>query len=132
MTIIVCVDDNMGMMFNDRRQSRDSAVIDKIYEIAQGGSLFASEYSANLFDEEKVIVCNEMLDRATDNDYCFVENISLCKHMDKIKSIVLFKWNRSYPYDVKLDISIDEFTEVLVEDFAGNSHEKITKAVYVK
>lgn len=132
MTIIVCVDDNMGMMFNNRRQSRDVAVIDKIYEITDESRLFVNEYSKKLFDAQKVIVCNEMLDMASDSDYCFVENISLCEHTDKIKSIILFKWNRSYPYDVKLDISMDNFTQVSVEDFAGNSHEKITKAVYVK
>ena len=132
MTIIVCVDDNMGMMFNNRRQSRDRAVIDKVYEITEGSRLFVNEYSKKLFDIEKVIVCNEMLDMANDGDYCFVENIALCEHKDKIKSIILFKWNRSYPCDVKLDISLEEFKEVSNEDFAGSSHEKITKAVYVK
>ena len=38
--IIVCVDKNNGMMFNNRRQSRDSAVVEKMREILTLGSLF--------------------------------------------------------------------------------------------
>ena len=30
MKVIVCVDDNNGMMFNNRRQSRDEKVIEKV------------------------------------------------------------------------------------------------------
>ena len=39
MKIIVCLDDNSGMMFNRRRQSRDRVVIDDIIACAQGGEL---------------------------------------------------------------------------------------------
>lgn len=35
MNVIVCVDDNNGMLFNKRRQSRDKAVIDKIINITK-------------------------------------------------------------------------------------------------
>ena len=33
MKIILCVDDNYGVLFNNRRVSRDGAVISKIKEI---------------------------------------------------------------------------------------------------
>ena len=52
-------------------------------------------------------------------------------YKDKINSVIVYKWNRQYPSDMKLDIEPSE-GRVLVSsvEFAGYSHEKITKEVY--
>ena len=39
MTLIVCVDDNMGMLFNHRRQSKDVVVRERILKQAEGKHL---------------------------------------------------------------------------------------------
>lgn len=132
MTVIVCIDDNFGMMYNKRRQSRDKAVIEKIYEITYNRRLFIDDYSSELFDSDKVIISDNMFDEALHGDFCFVENLSLKKYKNRIDEIILFKWNRKYPSDFKFDISLDEYREVLTEEFKGNSHDKITRTVYVK
>ena len=40
MIAIVCIDDNGGMMFNNRRQSRDVILLEKIIEITKGSKLW--------------------------------------------------------------------------------------------
>ena len=130
MKIIACIDDDNGILFNNRRQSRDRNVIEKIYEITNGQKLWIAEFSSSLFDE-RAIVDEDMLEKAESDDFCFVENLSLLPYKDKIDSLYLFKWNRRYPSDVKFDFTLDGFSLVRTEYFAGSSHEKITLEVYV-
>lgn len=132
MIVIACVDHNMGMMFNKRRQSRDKAVIEKIYAIVGEHKLFISEFSSGLFDEKKVCVGSEMLNKAAGGDYCFVENMSLKEFENKIEGVILFKWNRVYPADFRLDIPLDGYRKISASDFPGSSHDIITQEVYVK
>ena len=40
MKLIVCLDDNKGMMFNKRRQSRDRVLIENILELRKGEKLY--------------------------------------------------------------------------------------------
>ena len=56
MIAIVCIDDNRGMMFNNRRQSRDSILIDKITEITKGSKLWLNKYSYSLFEDKMLEV----------------------------------------------------------------------------
>ena len=49
MTVIVCLDNANGMMFNHRRQSRDANVIKDILKTINGASLLIAPYSASLF-----------------------------------------------------------------------------------
>ena len=45
MIAIVCIDDNGGMMFNNRRQSRDKLLTEKIIDISKESKLWICEYS---------------------------------------------------------------------------------------
>lgn len=51
MLIIACVDEKNGMMFNHRRQSRDSAVCQDILQECRGKKLYMSAYSQKMFSE---------------------------------------------------------------------------------
>ncbi len=132
MTIIVCVDDKMGMTFNKRRQSRDSAVTEKIVEMSCDTRLLMNSYSAKLFENAEVIVSENFLKEAESNDFCFVENIDVSEYKEKIEKVVLFKWNRAYPSDVKLSIDFNSFTLKESFDFVGTSHDNITCEVWEK
>lgn len=132
MKIILCIDDDGGMLFNNRRQSKDIVLLEKVKEIVGGKRLWISDFSKSLFDDH-AYVDSEMLDKALEQDFCFVENLNLAPYAEKIDEIYLFKWNRRYPSDKKIDISIaDIFRLVRSEDFTGNSHEKITMEVWKK
>ena len=49
MIIIASVDDNMGMMFNHRRQSQDRVLREHILEATKDGKLWMNHYSAKQF-----------------------------------------------------------------------------------
>lgn len=134
MIVILCLDDKKGMMFNNRRQSKDKFVIQDILKLVDGKKLFISSYSENLFQglESKLIIDDNFLNNATEEDYCFVENNNLKDFSEKIEKIIVYKWNRIYPSDLKLEITIQDWNLIGRFEFVGNSHDKITREVYVK
>lgn len=135
MKVILCLDDNNGMLFNNRRQSRDEKVIEKIFEITQNKKLWVNKYSYSLFEifnPSNINVDDLFLSEATTGEYCFVENSDLANYEKWIEEIIVFKWNRDYPYDKELDIDLSKWVLKNTIEFEGNSHKKITMEVYSK
>ena len=130
MKIIVCIDEKNGMLFNNRRQSRDSKVVERIMEIVKDNNLWITNFSKNLFTNYNVIIEDNFLDKIGEEDYIFLENADLEKVVDKVKEIIIFNWNRHYPADVYFNIPLDNFVSVSEREFVGTSHEKITEIVY--
>ena len=132
MTVIVCLDNANGMMFNHRRQSRDANVVKDILKTINGTSLLIAPYSEPLFSQAEcsVSISDSFLTDADANDYCFVENTSVAEFKEKISKLVIYKWNRDYPADFYFDI--DYASDYKLETTLGTSHEKITKEVYVR
>ena len=134
MHIIAIVDDSYGMLFNYRRVSRDRYVNEKIIEILAGKKLWLNSFSAEAFEDSniKLQIDDEVLKNAGECEYVFIEDIQIKKFHDKVESIIIFKWNRRYPSDFKLDYIPGENGMVCVSkiDFAGYSHDKITMEVW--
>ncbi len=128
MKLIVCLDDNNGMLFNERRQSRDRVLIENLLELCKGETLYTNEYSAKLFPENSVVVCEDFSNLTI--GYIFVENFTIPQ--EKITEIVVYKWNRVYPADAYFNIALDSWTLTEAVDFVGSSHEKITREIYVR
>lgn len=121
MTVFVCVDDGLGMAFNGRRQSRDKAVTADILASC-GGKLSMEERSKALFGEAAF---------QASGDACFMEFTCEEKVLQKAERIVLYRWNRAYPADVHF-VMPEGFILGSSRDFAGASHEKITREEYVR
>ena len=134
MKVIVCVDDMGGMMFNKRRQSRDREVVRDILSFTEGKKLWMDTYSSPLFGgfESRVSVDDDFPEHMGDDEICFVENRHLAPYLERIDTVIVYKWNRRYPADFYLDLQPDEWEKTEVRDFEGNSHEKITKEIYIK
>ena len=137
MKIIVCVDDNNGMMFNNRRQSRDSILIQDIIANLDGSNLLIAPYSEKLFENSDIdtfFISDFILDEAEPDDSCFIENKSLAKHASNINELIIYRWNRNYPANTYLDIDPISLGMELIAttEFVGSSHEKITKELYRK
>ena len=133
MKLIVCVDDNFGILFNDRRVSRDSAVISKICELVGPNKILVSEYSSELFsDFLSTVEIVKQIFKADVDDYIFVEEEVPKRYFKKVNELYLFRWNRKYPSDVKFTYSdlCVEMTLISTEKFIGNSHPEITLEVY--
>ncbi len=131
MKVIICLDDNGGMLFNNRRQSRDKEVLKDIFNNLEGAKLYISPFSQKLFAEygENIVVDEDFLTKAGENAFCFVENEPL-KNVSGINEVVVYKWNRAYPSDFKCDFDFSNYTLTEMVDFKGFSHEKITKGTY--
>ncbi len=136
MKIIVSVDDRGGMAFNKRRLSRDKAVISDIESIVLDEALFAEPYSAELFSDAALnIILSQTPEKlAEEDDFVFLETRSPAPFAKDARELIIYKWNRRYPFDVSLGFSPEElgFKLKSSHEFAGNSHDKITREVYVK
>lgn len=134
MTVFVCIDDRGGMLFMKRRLSKDRELIADMAKSVGDGILYISDFSESLFSESDVSVLSvsNPLDSAGESDFVFVENLGLKNALPKIRRLVIYKWNRKYPFDFSLDITPEEcgFTLKEVYDFKGYSHDKITKEIY--
>lgn len=129
MNVIVCVDNNMGVAFNNRRQSKDRILNEKIL-LKITGKLKVEAYSESIFPSESMLVVNDVLKATNSGEWCFVEKRSLRKSEGKIEKLMICRWNRDYPSDVHLDIDLNGWQLLSTEEFAGSSHEKITMEVW--
>lgn len=128
MKLVVCLDDKNGMMFNNRRQSRDKILIENMLELCKGEILYTNKYSSTLFPENSVAICEDI--ENIENDFVFTENFTVDE--DKIQEIIVYKWNKVYPADTYFNISLDNWNLAEIVDFVGSSHEKITRERYVR
>ena len=134
MNIIVCIDKNNGMSFNNRRQSQDAVLRGKVMELCSGATLHMTPYSFKQFAEAtaNIEVSEDIWNCVVDNDFCFIEDVAGLQ-IDLVDTLYAFNWNRKYPADVTFPM--DEFNKagfqaVSEEEFAGSSHEKITLKIY--
>lgn len=126
MTVIVWAGKNGEMLFNKRRCSRDKAVVDEILS-AFGRQLCVSEYSAPLFDG-----CRIVSDLAEVEDgVLFLEDLPLSPALLQAEKLIVYRFDRVYPADVRLEIP-QNFTLTENTEFSGFAHEKITREVYTK
>ena len=65
-----------------------------------------------------------------EDDFCFVENQPLLPYEAQIQEVICYRWNRRYPSDVKLDLPLEGWNVMEETEFAGKSHERITRTVY--
>ena len=136
MKLVLCVDDRGGMLFNKRRQSRDRVLIADLCETIGDAVLYINQYSEELFAAHSMnmIVCESPLSLAGEGDYAFIEKESPRGSLDSVEELILYKWNRKYPYDLEMGFSPEKEGFSLKEssEFVGSSHEKITKEIYAK
>ena len=131
MILIVCIDDEGGLLFNHRRVSRDTALMEEMGSYV-GERLWIQPFSEKLVKEMGLPyrVSEKLLTEAQRGDYCFVENLALEPYRDQIEQLIVYHWNRKYPSDFKIDLSLRDFTLLSTTEFKGKAHEKITKEIY--
>lgn len=132
---MLCVDDRMGMLFGGRRQSQDSVLRADVLAEAGDAALWMDAYSAKQFAEDaaRVTVAEDCLERTGAGECCFIERQDAQPWLERVEKLVLYRWNRHYPADRHWETPLVPPEWVLQSacEFAGSSHEKITKEVYV-
>ena len=132
MTVYFCLDDRGGLLFNGRRLSRDAAVL---ADLAVG---IPEEVTIDGFSEKLIasagipyVLTEEALPKGC---RFFLENRDPAEVLPLAEKIVIYRWNRHYPSDLRWEGSPADYGFSMTEtmEFPGKSHEKITKEVYVK
>ena len=129
MTLYVCLDDRDGMLFNNRRQSRDRAVLEDI-RASVPDVLSISPFSEKLVREAGIpyaLVSEDL----PENAHFFLENGDSAALAARASGVVVYRWNRRYPADVRFGGDLSRFSLESKTEFPGHSHEIITKEVYV-
>lgn len=135
MIVMVCADDNNGMMFNKRRQSQDRVLRQRMLELAGEKKLWMNAYSSRQFSEEEknhIAVTEEDFTNIGQGEYCFMEDQDPARYADQIEELILFHWNRTYPADLHCTLDLSDWKLTETEEFAGYSHENITQERYMK
>lgn len=131
MILVVCVDKNNGSMFNNRRQSRDKELIKRV--VSMNKKVWINSFSKELFEGySNVCIDDDFKNKCGNDDICFVENVALSEFVDKADKIIIYNWNREYPADRYLDVSLCDWQQISESEFVGNSHDKITEQIYVR
>ncbi len=132
-TVILATDERGGMIFNKRRVSRDRILIADLMN-GTDKKVYINEYSKILFEEysERVAVCENALSEAPEGSVCFIEFPPIKPYLADISRLIIYNWNRRYPFDMSLDVSpvSEGFRSVSVSELEGSSHEKITKEIF--
>ena len=132
MNLIVCVDENNGISFNHRRQSKDRLVIRYLKQMLGDQILRCSAYSAELFPDMSLYVGDDYIKAAKTGDWCFVELEDPVVYQHLSERLLLIQWNRLYPADVYCTLSMEEYRLIRENEFVGSSHEKITVKEYLR
>ena len=135
MIIIVCIDNDMGMSFNNRRLSKDKIVTKHIIDLAANKKIYINSFSKDLFEDynlDNLIIDDEFINKVGKDDYCFIENVIPTEIENKADKIIIYNWNRKYPADLYFNINLDNWVLEKEIDFIGNSHDKITQKIYIR
>ena len=127
MRVFVCVDQKDGLLFNNRRTSRERVVIEDIEKMSDGQDIAMSEYSAKLFEGYDHVVVTENF---KDYENVFSEQADL-KEL-AWNELIVYRWDKVYPSDVKLDVDLSSLKLKDVSTLQGYSHDTILKEVYVR
>ena len=129
MKLIVCLDDRCGMTFLKKRQSRDRVQISDMKALLAGATLAVSPYTESMLRDSGISLKVYENPAKSGEDYCFVENTELPCVSD-IDGVIIYRWGRHYPSDVKFTLDISGLVPEDITEFAGSSHEKITREIY--
>ena len=150
MILVVCVDDQWGMSFNGRRQSRDKAQRRHLIEMAEGAPIWMNEYTGRLFRADGYLpddtpdadyrerqvpadirVADDYLRQAGRREYAFAEMEDVSDLMDRVEGVIVYKWGRQYASDRLFPRKVlKKFKLAGSETFKGTSHENISCVRY--
>ena len=134
MTMIVCLDDRNGMLFNGRRQSRDRIVYEDIVSLLDGDRLWLSAYSAPLFSgiSKDVTVWEPVMQMPQKGSCLFLEDLDYRLFWEETDALIIYRWGRIYPSDTVFSADFNEWTLLNQRELKGNSHDIIVREVYLR
>lgn len=132
MKLIVCIDDHNGILFNNRRVSRDAVLCENVMQLLKDNILYLDEYSSKLFESYADRICVKELQKGSigAEEYYFFEKGDISALEEEIVECILYRWNRAYPADTFLDMKGEGYEMAEQMEFAGSSHSRITREIW--
>ena len=99
MTVIICVDNNGGILFNGKRQSKDRIFRKYLLDIVEkkNSRIAMSPYTYSQFKEDERKELTDVKEEFSfDEDYIFLER-AIPILWEKVNNLILCCWNRDYP-----------------------------------
>ena len=133
MHLILCLDNQNGMAFNGRRQSRDAVQRAEMLATVGEKKLFLTSAAAALFGELPPNA--ELTDSAAKvpcGAYVFIEREKDLPPPAAVERLVIYRWGRAYPADEHAPVAAYIVGKCLISKrgFAGSSHPEMTEEVY--
>lgn len=135
MKLFLCLDEQGGMAFNGRRQTRDRGQRRHLLALAGGAQLFVSPYTAAGFKglggedgglPENLTVREDYLEAAGEEDCVFPETDDPSPALERCRELIIYYWNRLYPAELYFPEEYkDHFVPVSSEAVRGSSHDGI-------
>lgn len=134
MHIVLCLDMRNGRLFNNRRQSSDRCMREDLMTIVGDGTLWMDSYTAKQFTRlPNIRVSDTCQEEMGEQDICFAERGDLLPLLCKASRLTVYRWDKVYPADSFLDAeALNAFSVTEKSEFAGYSHDHITREVYVR
>ena len=134
MIIIACIDDRGGMLFNRRRQSQDRLLRQDRLREAGARPVWMNDYTRRQFSDpaENLRTADDFFRRAGAGEFAFFEDADPAPWLEEAEGVLLYCWNRRYPASLYFPLPLTGWRLTRREEFAGSSHEKITKEVYAR
>lgn len=124
------------MAFNKRRVSRDRLLTEDIAKYIGDNIIYAEPYSLELFTDVPVnLICSDSPEKSADTgEYAFIESYSPKEAARTAEELIIYNWNRRYPFDISMGFQPKELGFKLKTryKFKGSSHDLITREVYTK
>lgn len=134
MILLLCADPKNGLCFNHRRQSRDRLCRAEMLTLCGPDRLlWVTPETARLFSPEEQSLLRPVenpLAQAGEDDVVFAESGPLAPWQEHIRELYLFRWDKVYPADERLDLELSRWTLLECREFPGSSHEVITLEHY--
>jgi hypothetical protein len=75
-------------------------------------------------------VATQLPEEMPEDAHFFAEARDLSELLPRVSTLVIYRWNRHYPADVRFEADLSGFRLERKDEFPGKSHDIITKEVY--
>ena len=122
--LAVAVDSRMGISFNGRACSKDSAVLWRLIELAPDNQVHSQRIPNGSSWQQEWGKC-------IDKGGVFYADLESPKFMEhKFDRLHVICWNREYPSDKKFHLDDGVWKKVGEKKYPGSSHKEITETIY--
>lgn len=127
MTLVVCLEENLGYLFNARRLSQDQHLLERLRERVGNAPLFATPYSAPLLSDFPTLSLLKDSVPETGSFY-FLEDGPVFR--EKADHVLIYRWGRRYPADRYFPLSSFSLRLLEKNEFATPTHPDLCEEYY--